>query len=99
MGIHFIQQSETRIDDDINTRTLLATCQPLMSTTTTVLLLRSSCLIFHTVAFVFFVFISCRKDLISSVRVRCTTLAIVVQVSEYLVLSKFVDVDSWFCLR
>ncbi|KRY75290.1 hypothetical protein T4A_2540, partial [Trichinella pseudospiralis] len=48
MGIHFIKQSETRIDDDINTRTLLATCQPLMSTTTTVLLLRSSCLIFHT---------------------------------------------------
>ncbi|KRZ69221.1 hypothetical protein T10_5163, partial [Trichinella papuae] len=34
----------------------LATFQPLMSRTTTVLVLRSSCLIFHSVAFVFFVY-------------------------------------------
>ncbi|KRX65472.1 hypothetical protein T09_258 [Trichinella sp. T9] len=28
MDIYFIKQSETRIDDDVNTSTLLATCQP-----------------------------------------------------------------------
>ncbi|KRY04036.1 hypothetical protein T03_11948 [Trichinella britovi] len=28
MNIYFIKQLETRIDDDVNTSTLLATCQP-----------------------------------------------------------------------
>ncbi|KRY04251.1 hypothetical protein T03_16522 [Trichinella britovi] len=28
MDIYFIKQLETRIDDDVNTSTLLATCQP-----------------------------------------------------------------------
>ncbi|KRZ84409.1 hypothetical protein T08_5878 [Trichinella sp. T8] len=50
MDIYFIRQSETRVDDDTNTNTLLATSNHDVRTTTTVLLLRSSCIILHTVA-------------------------------------------------
>ncbi|KRX51658.1 hypothetical protein T09_2551 [Trichinella sp. T9] len=69
MDIYFIRQSETRVDDDVNTNTPLTTSyhHNHYRTPPPIFMYYSSYCSFGV-----FVFIFCRKDLISSVRVRCS---------------------------
>ncbi|KRZ54978.1 hypothetical protein T02_1296, partial [Trichinella nativa] len=69
-----IRNKDRRRCNNEHTRTLSGNLPTAHVNNHTVLRLRSSCLILHTVASVFFLFIFCRRNLISSVHVRCTLL-------------------------